>query len=238
VGYPQAALHSVNAAEQFADESKQPFNQVMAIAYLAMLEEWCADADLFQAQAEAAFVLARDHKIPYYITWSSILVNFARALQRPDADILMQLRDSINDFAEAGARLRLPYYFSLLARAYIKAGRLKEGLDTLDHALRVAVQNNEHWWDAELHRLHGELMFLQGKSVDLVEQVFHRSIEIAGSQGAKSLELRAATSLARLWQATSRSAEAKQLLVPLYGWFTEGFGTPDLQTARALIAQL
>ena len=239
LGYPEAALHSVNAAEQLADESKQPFNQVYAIAYRAMLEEWCADFDVFRDRAEAAFVLARDHKVPYYIAWSRILVNFARSTeQEPHADILMQLRDSINDFAEAGARVRLPYYFSLLVRAYMRAGRLKDGLDTLKHALRVATQNNEHWWDAELYRLHGELKLLQSEGADQVEHVFHRSIEIALSQGAKSLELRASTSLARLWQANGRSAEAKQLLVPLYEWFTEGFDTPDLQTARALIAHL
>jgi predicted ATPase len=111
-------------------------------------------------------------------------------------------------------------------------------LAAIDQGLTESLQNNEHWWDAELHRLHGELMSLQGTSVDEVEQDFHRSIEIARSQSAKSLELRAATSLARLWQANSRSVEAKQLLVPLYKWFTEGFDTPDLQTARALIAQL
>jgi predicted ATPase len=211
---------------------------VYAIAYRAMLEEWCADADVFRDRAEAAFVLARDHKVPYYIAWSRILVNFARTEQEPHADILMQLRDSINDFAEAGARVRLPYYFSLLARAYMRAGQLKDGLDALKHALRIAAQNNEHWWDAELHRLHGELKLLQSEGADEVEDLFHRSIEIARSQGAKSLELRAVTSLARLWQAHGRSAEAKQFLVPLYEWFTEGFDTSDLQTARALIAQL
>jgi predicted ATPase len=203
-----------------------------------MLEEWCAEADEFRDQAEAAFVLARDHKVTYYLAWSRILLNFARTEQEPHADILMQLRDSINDFAEAGAGLRLPYYFSLLARAYMRAGRLKDGLDALKHALRVAVQNNEHWWDAELYRLHGELQLLQSEGANEVEHVFRRSIEIARSQGAKSLELRAVTSLARLWQANGRSGEAKQLLVPLYEWFTEGFDTPDLQTARAVIAQL
>ncbi|HEU0291921.1 MAG TPA: AAA family ATPase [Anaerolineales bacterium] len=238
LGYPQAALQSINAAEQLADEFGQPFNQVYAIAYRAMLEEWCADTDVFRARAEAAFVLASDHNFPYYITWSRILVNFARTCQEPDAEILMQLRDSINDFVESGAGVRLPYYFSLLARAYTKAGRLNEGLDALDHALKVAAQNNEHWWDAELHRLHGELKFLQGESIDEIEQVFRRAIDIAGSQTAKSLELRAATSLARLWHANSRSVEAKHVLVPLYEWFTEGFDTPDLQAARRLIAQL
>jgi predicted ATPase len=150
----------------------------------------------------------------------------------------MQLYASIHDFVESGARVRLPYYFSLLARAYAKVGRLNEGLKALEHALKIAAQNNEHWWDAELHRLRGELMLLQGESVEVVEQVFRRSIEIAGTQGAKSLELRAATSLARLWLVNSRFVEVKQLFIPLYEWFSEGFDTPDLQTARVLIAQL
>ena len=238
LGYPQAALHSVNAAEQFADEFKQPFNRALAIAYLALLQELRADAETFRTQAEAAFVLTREHKVTYYFAWSSILLNFAQAWQHPSSENLLHLGEAIRAFTDTGARIRLPYYFSLLARGCQRAGQFDEGLAAIDQGLTESLQNNEHWWDAELHRLRGELMSLQGTSVDEVEQVFHRSIEIARSQSAKSLELRAATSLARLWQANSRSADAKQLLVPLYEWFTEGFETPDLQTARTLITQL
>jgi len=238
LGYPQAAFNSAITAMQYAREIAQPFNRALAIAYLALLQELGADAETFRTQAEAAFVLTREHKVTYYFAWSSILLNFAHAWQQPSSDNLLHLREAIRAFTDTGARIRLPYYFSLLARGCQRAGQLDEGLAAIDQGLTEALQNNEHWWDAELHRLHGELMFLQGTSVDEVEQVFHRSIEIARSQSAKSLELRAATSLARLWQATSHSTEAKQLLVPLYEWFTEGFDTPDLQTARALIAQL
>jgi predicted ATPase len=108
----------------------------------------------------------------------------------------------------------------------------------LDNAFDESRRQEEHWWDAELWRLRGELSWAQGAGTADVEEAFHRSIEIAQSQEAKSLELRAATSLARWWQATSRSAAAKELLVPLYNWFTEGFDTPDLQAAQSLIAQL
>ena len=101
-----------------------------------------------------------------------------------------------------------------------------------------SLQNNERWWDAELHRLRGELRWAQGAEVDEVEAAFRRSLEIARSQQAKSLELRAATSLSRLWFANGDAAAAKQLLVPLYNWFTEGFDTPDLRSVQALIAQL
>jgi predicted ATPase len=100
------------------------------------------------------------------------------------------------------------------------------------------LQNSERWWDAELHRLRGELMGSQGADNDEIEAAYRRAIEIAQSQQAKSLELRAATSLARLWQATGRSEAARQLLLPLYSWFTEGLDTPDLQAAQSLISQL
>ena len=238
LGYPQAAFNSAIAAMQFAREFAQPFNRAVSIVYLALLQELRADAETFRTQAEAAFVLTREHKVTYYFAWSSILLNFAQAWQRPSSDNLLHLREAIRAFTDTGARIRLPYYFSLLARGCQRAGQFDEGLAAIDQGLAESQQNNEHWWDAELHRLHGELTFLHGESIDVVEQVFRRSIEIAGSQSAKSLELRSATSLARLWQANGRSAEAKQLLVPLYEWFTEGFDTPDLQTARALIAQL
>ena len=238
LGYPQAAFNNAITAMQLAREFAQPFNLAVAIAYLALLQELRADAETFRTQAEAAFVLTREHKVTYYFAWSSILLNFAQAWQQPSSDNLLHLSEAIRALTDTGARIRLPYYFSLLARGCQRAGQFDEGLAAIDQGLTESLQNNEHWWDAELHRLHGELMSLQGTSVDEVEQVFHRSIEIARSQSAKSLELRAATSLARLWQANSRSAEAKQLLVPLYEWFTEGFDTPDLQTARALIAQL
>jgi tetratricopeptide (TPR) repeat protein len=238
LGYPQAAFNSAITAMQFAREFAQPFNRAVAIVYLALLQELRADAETFRTQAEAALVLTREHKVTYYFAWSSILLNFAQAWQRPSSDNLLHLREAIRAFTDTGARIRLPYYFSLLARGCQRAGQFDEGLAAIDQGLTESLQNNEHWWDAELHRLHGELMSLQGTSVNEVEQVFHRAISIARSQSAKSLELRAATSLARLWQANSRSAEAKQLLVPLYEWFTEGFDTPDLQTAHALIAQL
>jgi len=108
----------------------------------------------------------------------------------------------------------------------------------IQRGLAEAQQDRQHWWDAELHRLRGELMWSQGVDADEVEAVFRHSLEIAQFQQAKSLELRAATSLARWWQANGRSDAAKQLLVPLYGWFTEGFDTPDLQAAQSFIAQL
>lgn len=238
LGYPRLALGCAQAAIEFAREFVQPFNQALAVTYLAMLQALRADAETFLAHAKDAYTLAMEYKAPYYHAWAGILLHFALAEQQPDAENLTHLRNAIGVFTETGARIRLTLYFSMLAQVCLKAGRWEEGLDALEEALAESLQNNEHWWDAEIHRLRGELMWAQGADPNDVEAAFQRALEIAQAQQAKSLELRAATSLARLWQANSRLAEAKQCLSQVYDWFTEGFDTPDLQTAQALIAQL
>jgi DNA-binding SARP family transcriptional activator/transcriptional regulator with XRE-family HTH domain len=237
-GYPQKAIKSAKTAVQFAREYAQPFNQALAITYLAMLQELCADLETFAAQAEEALSLTREYKAPYYYAWADILACFARAQQHPDIRHLAGLRDAIQAFTTTGAHMRMPYYLSMLARACAAAGKPDEGLAAIEQGLTESLQNSERWWDAELHRLRGELMGSQGADNDEIEAAYRRAIEIAQSQQARSLELRAATSLARLWQSTGRSTAAKQLLAPLYAWFSEGLDTPDLQTARILLAQL
>ena len=134
--------------------------------------------------------------------------------------------------------MRLLYYLSLLAQVYGKAGRAEEGLASIDEALAEARTHNERWWDAELHRLRTELLLMHGAGASDVEATILRAISIARSQRARSLELRATMSLARLWIAQNRSDDARRQLSDLYAWFTEGFETPDLQAARLLLAHL
>ncbi len=238
LGYPRLALNNANTAIEFARKNELPFDRAKAVTYLALLHEWCAGFDAFCKNAGDAYSLTSTYKAPYYHTWAGILLSFARALQQPDADNLTRLRDSIHTFIETGAHLRLPVYFSLLARAYLKAGLFDEGLAALEQAFAESSNNKEVWWDAELHRLRGELMGAKGENPDDVEVTFQRALDIATAQQAKSLELRAATSLARFWQTNSRFVEARQLLTRVFDWFTEGFDTPDLVTAQALIARL
>jgi tetratricopeptide (TPR) repeat protein len=237
LGYPQQALTVARTAVEFAQEFAQPFNQALARTYLAMLMEWCADPALFLSQAEDANAFASTIKSTYYQAWTNILVCFARTRRQTDAKDVGQFYDSIRTFTETGAHVRLPVFYSLLARACQKAGQIDQGLEAIELGLSESLRNGERWWDSELHRLRGELIWSQGADTGDVEAAFQRSIEIAHSQSAKSLELRAATSLARLWHANGRSAEAKQLLQPLYAWFSEGFDTPDLCAAQNLIAE-
>ncbi len=137
--------------------------------------------------------------------------------------------------------MRLPYYLSLLAQVYQKAGRAEEGLASINEALAEARRHNERWWDAELHRLRGELLFMRGADApdaSDAQAALLRAIDLARSQQARSLELRATTSLARLWHSQGRAADARNLLQDVYRWFTEGFETPDLQAASRLLAEL
>lgn len=238
LGYPQSALDCAQTAIEFAREFTQPFNQALAITYLAMLQAWRSTSETLLTYADQAVAITGEYKAPYYSAWANILKCFAHTEHQPCADNLSRLRDAVRVFIETGAHIRLPVYFSMFAQACLKAGRPEEGLEALEQALSESLQNNEHWWDAEIYRLRGELMQMQGANTDDVETAFQRALEIAKDQRAKSLELRAAVSLAHLWHATHRSKAAKQLLVPLYNWFSEGIDTPDLQTAHSFITIL
>jgi DNA-binding SARP family transcriptional activator/predicted ATPase len=236
LGYPQQAQERGLDAVKLAQDLDQPFNQVLASAYLALLQQLRADQADAREHAEQALALASKYQAVYYRAWAGILVSYALALEQPNEERIGRLHGSITEFKASGARLRLPYYLSLLAQVYEKAGRAEEGLAAIDEALSEARTHNERWWDTELHRLRGELLLMQGANASDVEATSLRAIEIARAQQARSLELRATMSLAQLWMAQHRSNDARRRLQDVYSWFTEGFETPDLQVAQLLLA--
>ncbi len=238
LGYPQQALNRGLDAVKLVQDLDQPFNQALVSAYLALLQQLRADEAISREHAEQALALTSKYQAPYYRTWAGILVSYALALEQPDEERIAHLRASITEFKTPGARLRLPYYLSLLAHTYEKAGRAEDGLACIDEALAEARTHNERWWDAELHRMRGELLLMHGADASDVEAAHLRALEIARAQQAMSLELRATMSLARLWIAQNRPADARDRLGNMYAWFTEGFDTPDLRAARLLLAQL
>jgi predicted ATPase len=126
----------------------------------------------------------------------------------------------------------------MLAAAYAQVGQAEPGLRVVAEAKDLLARNEEHMWEAELGRIEGELLQVQGASGPDIEACFARAVASTRQQGAKSLELRAASSLARLWRDQGRRAEACDLLAPVYGWFTEGFDTADLKDARTLLDEL
>jgi predicted ATPase len=230
-------LPRAREAVQLARDLAQPFNQALAAAYLAMLMQLCTDSATARAHAEEAHALATECKAEYYRDWSAILVAFAAAWEQPDTTAITLLRDTITAFTATTARLRLPYYLSLLAGVCGKAGRPDDGLTVIEGALAVSGAQNERWWDAELYRLRGELLLVRNARDREPEAALLRAIEIARAQHAKSLELRAVTSLARL-EALQGRADSRRQLAELCAWFEDDFVTPDIQAARSLLAQL
>ncbi len=138
-----------------------------------------------------------------------------------------------------GAELIRPYFLALLAEMYGRIGQAEEGLKTLDEALAAVHNAGERHWEAGLYRLRGELL-LKSKVQRLseAETYFRQAIEISRRQSAKSLELRAVTSLSRLWQRQGKKVDARKMLAEIYGWFTEGFDTADLKEAKGLLEEL
>jgi predicted ATPase len=160
------------------------------------------------------------------------------------------MRQGLATYEATGAELGRPYWLALPAGTYGKAGQVEKGLSLLTDALRIMHESGERYYEADLYRLKGELtrqhFTVQSSSFNVpnaqaeaeADACFHKAIEISRRQRAKSLELRATGSLARLWQQQGKQAEAHQVLSEIYGWFTEGFDTKDLQEAYALLEEL
>jgi predicted ATPase len=149
------------------------------------------------------------------------------------------MRQGLTAWQATGTEVDRLYYLALLAEIYAQARQAEAGLHVLAEALTVVDTIEERYYEAELYRLQGELLLTRATEHHAeAETCFHQALDIARHQAARSLELRAAMSLARLWQRQGRNVAARNLLAPIYGWFTEGFDTTDLQEARALLVEL
>jgi predicted ATPase len=152
------------------------------------------------------------------------------------AEGIRAMRDGLIAWKDMGFQYDLLRYLSMLASAYYKAGEAEEGLRVIGEALSAIESTSERCFEPEVLRLKGELLLVRSPpNIGEAEDNFLRAIDVARNQSAKTWELRAATSLARLWRHMGQLAEARDLLAPIYGWFTEGFDTPDLKDARALL---
>jgi predicted ATPase len=158
------------------------------------------------------------------------------------AEGMAQMRRGLADQLATGAELVRPYWLCLIAEACLETGAAREGLALVDEAEAAVEQTRERYWEAEIHRLRGRLLLAASEPAapgsHSVEACYRRALEVARRQGARSLELRAAVSLSRLWRAKGRQDEARELLAPLYEWFSEGLDMPDLREAAALLAEL
>jgi len=246
LGYPEQAVRKSHEALTLARELSYPYSLAVALSYACCLHQERGEGQLTQERAEAAITLSTEQGFAQsWLARQTILWGWALAAQGHAEEGISQMRQGLAGRLATGAELWQPYHLALLAEAYGKVGQAEEGLAALTEAMAQVDKTGERYYEAELHRLKGELALKQSsvrgpesEGEKEAEACFLKALEISQKQQAKSLELRASTSLARLWQQQGKKAEARQMLSEIYGWFTEGFDTKDLQEAKALLDEL
>jgi predicted ATPase len=256
LGYPEQARRSCDKGLTLARELSHFLSEAFALDGAIGVAQECGELSTVERHVERMVTLSQEQGCPYYLLWGRMVRGWLLTVQGNGAEGLAQLRQGIDAVRKGGLELELLYFMSLLAEAYGIANQAKEGLTVLAEALEIAEQHGERFYEAELYRLKGELTLQSsvqrlGSSVPNPQHLapsthaeaeaeahFLKAIDIARQQQAKSLELRATASLARLWQSQGKQHAARKTLSEIYHWFTEGFDTKDLQDAAALLNEL
>ena len=240
IGYPDKALHSSQQSLALAQELSHIPSVSHALFHAAWLHQFRRDERAARDQAEALIARATDQGQKMYVAMGTIFLGWASAVGGTTETGIGLMRQGLHDYRATGAESWTPYYRALLAERLGQAGLVEEASAVLYEARDAAKRASDRFfWDAELLRLEGELR-LPSRSTEAreAEENFRGAITMARERHAKSLELRAAMSMARLWRDQGKPQQARELLAPVYGWFTEGFDTRDLKEAKALLEEL
>jgi predicted ATPase len=233
LGFPDQALAKSNAAIAEARRLAHPPSLASSLANGTIVLSLVGDNAALDERTEQLIAVANEQGFPFWGAQGTIYRGWVMVKNGDVAQGLSLLRSSSSAYRATGARP----VFLLAAAACEIAGQIEEAVTLLDDALQIAERTEERWSAAELNRHKGQLLLRQGHS-EAAEELYLKALSIAEEQGAKLWELRAAASLARLRRDQGRRSEARSLLAPIYGWFTEGFDTPDLKQAKALLDEL
>jgi predicted ATPase len=258
LGYPDQSLNKIREALALAKDVHHPENRCITIFYAGFLYQFRRDANRTLELAEDLIAQASEYGLAPWIAIGMSLRGWARAELGDRREGIAQMRQALIANGEAGSVIARLHFRTLLAEALMKNEQVEEGLALVDETLDAALRTGGYYLLAELYRLKGELLLnsdlsdcrLGGGSPNLqrteqfrdtsnqqseAEECFHQSIRIAQRQSAKSLELRSVLSLSHLWQRQNKTQEARQMLLEIYNWFTEGFDMEDLKEARMLL---
>jgi class 3 adenylate cyclase len=239
LGYPAQAVRRCQEALTMAQALAHPYSLAMAQQYATFLAHRRRDVPAVQAQAGALLSLATAQGFPLFVGYGTCWQGWALAMQGQGEGDLAQMRQGLAALLATGQTVARPLWVILLAEAAWHTGEVAEGLRLLTEVLTVPEASKQGDLLAETYRLQGALLLQQATpDAAQAEACFQQALAIARRQQARSWELRAAVSLSRLWQQQGKRVEAYDLLAPIYGWFTEGFDTADLQDAKALLAEL
>jgi predicted ATPase/DNA-binding winged helix-turn-helix (wHTH) protein len=238
LGYPDQALTRLQDMLIQAQELSYAFSWARALLRAAVLHRYRREVRAAQGRAEVFMTIVTEQGFEHYVGGAMLEQGWALAAQGQDEQGMAQMHQGLAALQATGTELLVAEYLVLLAEAYGRIGQAEEGRRRLAEALARVDAAGEHYYAAEGSRLQGELRRQSTPDEPEAECCFHQALAVAHRQQAKSLELRAAMSLCRLWQQQGKRAEARALLAPIYGWFTEGFDTADLKEAKALLEEL
>lgn len=238
LGYPEQALGQSQRLGGLIQSFSHPTSLTIAHCLLAKQACMHGDVQVVRHHAEEAIRLGQAHAVPTWTAMGVALRGWVLVEQGQGAEGMVQLKEGITAFRATGVAHFVPFFLALRAEACLKTHRLNEGLAALAEARPLTQSGGDTYWLAEVDRLHGELLRIQDEDESKAEALFRSALETARQQEARMLELRAAVSLARLWQTQGKAQAGRELLAEANGWFTEGFEAPDLWAARALLAEL
>jgi predicted ATPase len=239
LGYPDQALECSGRGVALGRAHAHPYSLASALASEAWLDLLRRDTQAACERAEELLTLATEQGFPSFVAAATLVRGVALTATGREAEGLAELRQASTAWRSTGALVMMTWIMAILAEALGKAEQAEEGLNAVAEGLAIAEERGEHFYEAELHRLRGELYLLQSKAQGAgqaeAEACFQQAIAIARRQQAKCWELRAVMSLSRLCRQQGRPAEARPMLAECYDWFIEGFDTPDLREAKAML---
>jgi predicted ATPase len=247
LGYPERAASRTRQGIELARKLEHPFSLAYALFFDIGVHNWSRETDLLHAPVEEVIALGHANGFPLWRGLGMTVRGWVRAWCQGDASAIDEMLEGITLAGSTGLQGGIPAVIALLGSAYQAVGLYADALQTVESAFALATQTDQSYWDAELHRMKGELLLEEINSpesttaserVANAETWLRRAIDIARAQGGRSFELRSSVSLAKLLRTRGQAAEARDLLRPIYARFTEGLRTPDLREAGALLAEL
>jgi predicted ATPase len=239
LGYPEAALAGTERALREARETGLAGSLMQAMMWTSLTQLISGNYATAQAQSDEMIGMAEEKGSAYYKASGMLRRAGVLALTGNPSDAVSIFTSAIRVFRSAGTRLYFPVWLSLLARAYGELGQFDQAWSYIGEAITMVETTKQTWYEAEVHRIAGEIALMSPeRDAAKADACFERALAVARAQQAKSWELRAAICMARLWREQGKRDEARELLAPVYGWFTEGFDTLDLKQAKALLDEL
>jgi predicted ATPase len=239
LGYPEEALADADRAIRDAREIGQAASLMAALTLTSLSQIHCGNYAIANAQLDEAITLANEKGAVFWKVGGMLVQGCLFAIAGKASDAVRAITSGLSAWHATGTTVWMPTYLSYLTRAYVELGQFDEASRCIEEAMIAVQTTSENWYEADLHRMAGEIALTSPKP-DAVqaEANFERSLAVARQQQAKSWELRAAMSMARLWRSQGKVQQARELIAPVYGWFTEGFDTRDLKEAQALLEEL